>query len=483
MIHLALQDFLVATWQTIYMVFVSSLLGLVVGLAIGAVLFLSQKRQAWDHVVLRGVLGFIVNVGRSVPFIILLIALIPITRWIVGTSIGTNAAIVPLTIAAIPFYARIAEAAFAEVPDGLLEAANAMGASTWQLLWQFLLPEAKTALIKGATLTIIGLVGYSAMAGAVGGGGLGELAINYGYQRFDVVVMLETVVILVVLVQLIQSIGDRLASTRQLRGVVIFTLLMMFVSVGAQLWPANTQRADSLKVGIIAGIQQNIMAVVQHVAWKHYHLHLHFVVFNDYVQPNIALSNGAIDANIFQHVPYLDAQIKARGFHLVPIAKTFVYPMGFYSHRITHLNQLHPGATVAIPNDPSNEGRALLLLQKAHVIRLNPQAGLFATKASIIANPLHLHFVEMNAAQLPRALADASLVALTNDFVGPAGFTVKQAVIKEGADSPYANVIVVRQGDHNPLFKKLIKAVQSPAVVNATMKAFPDGAAIVAFHS
>jgi D-methionine transport system permease protein len=152
----------------------------------------------------------VVNVGRSVPFIILLVAIIPLTRLIVGTSIGTIAAIVPLTVGCIPFIARLVEGALMEVPDGLLEAAKAMGAKPLQIITKVLLPEALPGILNSVTITLVTLVNYSAMAGAIGGGGLGDVGIRYGYQRFDPTVMLVTVVILVVLVQLIQSAGERL---------------------------------------------------------------------------------------------------------------------------------------------------------------------------------------------------------------------------------------------------------------------------------
>ncbi|MGL6176924.1 MAG: methionine ABC transporter permease, partial [Vibrionaceae bacterium] len=161
--------------------------------------------------VLNFLLSTIVNIGRSIPFIILLVVIIPLTRLLVGTSIGTTAAIVPLCVGAIPFIARLVEGALVEIPDGLIEAAQAMGASTLQIIMKVLLPEALPAIIHGATVTLVTLVGYSAMAGAVGGGGLGDVAIRYGYQRFDGTMMLITVVILVILVQLIQSIGDYFA--------------------------------------------------------------------------------------------------------------------------------------------------------------------------------------------------------------------------------------------------------------------------------
>ena len=482
MSNFAILPLLTATWETIYMVFISSFISILIGLFLGVVLFQTGKQQAQSNKLLNRSLGFLVNVVRSVPFIILMISIIPLTRLIVGTSIGTNAAIVPLVLAAIPFYARIAESAFCEVPVGLSEAANAMGASTWQQVLKVLIPEALPSLIKGATLTIIGLIGYSAMAGAVGGGGLGELAINYGYQRFDVWVMLETVIILVVIVQLIQSLGDYFARKRSLKAVMIGSVVLWLLCITTQVWPTGLHQESELKIGVMAGAQQNIMKVAQRVAEKDYHLRLKVIVFDDYVLPNTVLNNGNIDANIFQHVPYLDAQIKARGYQLTPIAKTFVYPFGFYSRKIKTLSALPNDALVAIPNDPSNEGRALLLLQKAHLIALKKSAGLFPTPNSITSNPKHLQFRLMAAAQLPRVLKDATMVALTNDFVGPAGFTVKQALVREGADSPYANVIVVRTADrHNPLFKELIKVIHSKPVLKETLKLFPDGAAIQAW--
>ena len=154
------------------------------------------------------VVGGVVNAVRSTPFIILLVAFIPFTRWVTGTSIGTWAAVVPLTLAVAPFIARLVETALREVDNGLVEAAQSMGASTWQIVWKVLLPEALPGIVAGLTISLVSLTGYSAMAGAVGGGGLGDLGIRYGYQRFLPDVMLAVVVILIVFVQIIQSLGD-----------------------------------------------------------------------------------------------------------------------------------------------------------------------------------------------------------------------------------------------------------------------------------
>lgn len=198
-------------WETLVMVFVSTAVALVAGTPLGVLLVVTSPGHLWPRRILNQVLAGIVNAGRSLPFIILMVAIIPFTRLVVGTSIGTAAAIVPLSVAAIPFVARLVESALAEVDRGVIEAAQAMGATPWQIIRQVLFPEALPALLLGATITAISLVGYSAMAGAVGGGGLGDLAIRYGYQRFQGDVMLATVLVLLALVQLMQSLGDRLA--------------------------------------------------------------------------------------------------------------------------------------------------------------------------------------------------------------------------------------------------------------------------------
>ncbi|GAA0501535.1 ABC transporter permease [Paractinoplanes deccanensis] len=196
--------------ETAWMVLVSTVLTAVGGLLLGVLLVLTAPGGLLSAPPLYSVLGLIVNITRSLPFIILLVAVIPFTRAVVGTTIGTDAAIVPLTIGAIPFFARIVEAALREVPNDVIAAATAMGASRGQIVGKVLLREARPGLAAGLTITVIALVGYSAMAGVVGGGGLGDLAIRYGYQRFETEVMVATVAALVVFVQLVQMAGDLL---------------------------------------------------------------------------------------------------------------------------------------------------------------------------------------------------------------------------------------------------------------------------------
>lgn len=208
MINLLLSAF----WETLLMTFGSGLIACLLGIPLGIALHVSKPGQIWQHASLNWLLGAIVNIGRSIPFIILLVAIIPFTRFIVGSSIGTLAAVVPLTVAAIPFVARLMEGALMEVPAGLTEAAQAMGATRMQIISKVLLPEALPGMLNGVIITLVTLVNYSAMAGVVGGGGLGDVGIRYGYQRFDLQVMLIVIFILVVLVQLIQSAGDRLVT-------------------------------------------------------------------------------------------------------------------------------------------------------------------------------------------------------------------------------------------------------------------------------
>jgi D-methionine transport system permease protein len=200
-----------ATLETLYMVAAAGLLGTLFGLPLGVFLATSGRGELFAAPLVNRVLGTIVNAARSTPFIILVVAIIPFTRLLAGTSIGTTAAIVPLTVAATPFIARIVEAAIREVDHGLVEAAKAMGATPLQIVHKVLLPEALPGLTLGLTLTVVSLIGHSAMVGAVGGGGLGDLGIRFGYQRFMPDVMLVVVVVLIVLVQAVQSAGEALA--------------------------------------------------------------------------------------------------------------------------------------------------------------------------------------------------------------------------------------------------------------------------------
>ena len=220
-----------------------------------------------------------------------------------------------------------------------------------------------------------------------------------------------------------------------------------------------------LKIGVTAGPHAQIFEVVKKVAEKD-GLKIQIVEFNDYVQPNAALAAGDLDANSYQHQPYLDSTIKDRGYKLTSIAQTVTFPIGIYSKKVKSLSELQSGARIAIPNDPTNGGRVLLLLQERGLIKVKAEAGLKATPLDITDNPKKLKIVELDAAQLPRALDEVDAAAVNTNYAIPAGLQPsRDAIALEAAKSPYANLIVVRTQDKdNPAFKKLIKAYQSDEV-------------------
>lgn len=206
-----LPDLNKAFFETIYMVGISILIAIIVGLPLGVLLFVTDKGLFLENTILKNILGFIVNMVRSIPFIILLIALLPLAKALTGTTIGPTAASVSLSVASIPFFARIVEQSFREIDKGVIEASVAVGASPFMIIKDVLIPEARPGIMQGVTITIINLIAYSAMAGIVGGGGVGDLAIRFGYYRYDNTVMITTIVVLVCLVQILQLAGDKVA--------------------------------------------------------------------------------------------------------------------------------------------------------------------------------------------------------------------------------------------------------------------------------
>lgn len=229
---------------------------------------------------------------------------------------------------------------------------------------------------------------------------------------------------------------------------------------------ANPAQAEKpIKIGVTAGPHAEIMDVVKKAAEKD-GLKVQVIEFNDYIQPNVALNQGDIDLNSFQHQPYLDNVISDRKYELASIAKTVIFPMGIYSKKVKSLADLKPGATIALPNDPTNGGRAYLLLEKIGLIKLKPNTGLKAAVTDIAENPKNLKFKELDAAQIPRSLDDVDIAAINTNYAMTAGLVpTKDSLALEDTNSPYANIIVSRAKDKdNPAFQKLIKAYHSEEV-------------------
>ena len=259
--------------------------------------------------------------------------------------------------------------------------------------------------------------------------------------------------------------------------------IIAIVAVLAVSLLAGTALAqDKIKVGTTAGADVEIIEKARDVAAKN-GLTVEIIEFSDYVRPNLALVDKEIDVNSFQHMPYLESFNKERNLNLVSIGTTYVSPIGFFSKKIKSLDELKEGDTLAIPNDPTNGGRALLLLQKAGFIKLKDGSGLTATPFDIVENKLNLKIVELDAAQTPRALDDVAASAINNTFAIPAGLNpIKDAIYLEDADSPYVNVVVARPEDKdNPLYKKFVEAYQSQEVADFILTRF-EGSTLPAFE-
>ncbi|SDE92191.1 MetQ/NlpA family ABC transporter substrate-binding protein [Sporomusa acidovorans] len=262
--------------------------------------------------------------------------------------------------------------------------------------------------------------------------------------------------------------------------VILVLAVAAFSLVGCGKQAASPAAANKpLKVGVTAGPHAEIMDAVKKAAEKN-GLTIQVVEFNDYVQPNVALSQGDIDANSFQHQPYLDNMVKDRQYDIVSVAKTVIFPMGIYSKKVKSLNELSPGATIAIPNDPTNGGRALLLLEKQGLIKLKPGVGLKAAAADIAENPRNFKIKELDAAQVPRSLEDVDLAAINTNYAMTAGLVPnKDSLAIEDGDSPYANIIAVRAKDKdNPAVAKLIKIYQSDEIKNFVSEHFKGSVAV-----
>lgn len=260
----------------------------------------------------------------------------------------------------------------------------------------------------------------------------------------------------------------------------MFKNIIIFLSI--LLLSCSTEDKSSLKVGTISGPETELMEVAKKIAKEQYHLNIEIIEFSDYQQPNVALNEGSIDANMTQHQPFLEQQMKDHHYSFIVVGKTFVFPMGIYSKKIKNLNEIKEGATVAIPNDPSNEARALLLLQQAGLIKLQNNSGIYATPKEIADNPKKLHIEELDCAQLPRVLPDVDIAVINTNYAIPAGLSPStDAIFHENKDSPYANVIVTRADEVNdPRIKELVKSVQSNAVLEKAKIIF-KGQAIAAW--
>ncbi|MEN9916783.1 MAG: D-methionine transport system substrate-binding protein [Pseudomonadota bacterium] len=264
-----------------------------------------------------------------------------------------------------------------------------------------------------------------------------------------------------------------------LKKIIYFLLSGFLLSIGACQQHENPQQ---IRLGTISGPETELMQIAKQVAQRDYGLNLKIIEFSDYSLPNRALNDGSLDANLFQHQAFLNDEIRNRNYSLVAIAKEFIYPMAIYSVKIRHLTDLRPQAIVAIPNDPSNEARALLLLSSAGLLTLDTPKNTILSPSDIRLNPKHLIIKELDAAQLPRVLADVDLAVINANYAALAQlYPQRDALFSEGKNSIYANLLVVKTTDkNNPKFINLIKAIHSPEVIAAADRIF-HGTAVPAW--
>ena len=495
LLHLLLQP----TLETLEMVVVAATISGVLGTMLGVLLVITDRGRVLSAPWLFRALSTVTNIGRSIPFIILLVAIIPFTRWLVGSAIGTTAAMVPLVVGAIPYVARLVEATLREVDPGVIEAVLTMGATPWQVIAKGYLPEAVPGLIRAMTVVSITLVSYSAMAGAVGGGGLGDLAIRFGYQGFRTDVMVSTVAVLVLLIQAIQWIGDTLsrhyqrdaaplaARSRRLGlrrpATILAGLAMLYVGFGISALVSHRTSAHQhpLRIGVCPIPHAEILANLRPLLQKQ-GVELEIIPFNDYIQPNLALASGDLDANFFQHVPFMDRFNEDHGTHVVSVARVHIEPLGLYPGRTRTLAQLHDGSVVAIANDPVNSGRGLLLLQSAGLLTLRTGSNINSTVRDIARNPRHLQISELEAAQLPRSLEDVDAAVINTNYALAAHLDpLRDALFLENSDSPYANILATVPAKlDDPRILAVARALQSDDDKTFILRKY-KGAVIPAF--
>ncbi|MGC3872920.1 MetQ/NlpA family ABC transporter substrate-binding protein [Halomonas sp. GXIMD04776] len=264
-----------------------------------------------------------------------------------------------------------------------------------------------------------------------------------------------------------------IAGSTRLLGAVLFGATLLAGCSGGDDGDSN-----SIKVGTVAGPETEVMQVAKRLAKEQHDLEVEIIEFTDYVSPNAALADGSLDANAYQHEPYMQSMIEDRGYDFAIAGRTFVYPIGAYSEKYDSIEQLPDGATIALPNDPSNEGRALILMHNEGLIELKDPSNLEATPIDIVGNPHKYEFREIEAAQLPRVLPDVDMAFINNTFAQPAGLSLDDALIKEGPESPYVNLIAVRKGDEErEAIQQLVNAYQSEEVKEKAKELF-KGAAV-----
>ncbi|HCM90739.1 MAG TPA: hypothetical protein DIS85_12650 [Vagococcus sp.] len=488
--NIKVDAFVEATKETLYMTLVSMFFVLILGILVGLMLFYFEKNDKPIFKFGYNIVSIISNTFRSVPFIILMILLFPVVKALIGTMLGPSAAVPALVLSAAPFYARLVDIAFREVDKGVLEASEAMGANKFQIIFKVLIPESLPALISGVTVTSITMIGFTAMAGAVGAGGLGTLAYQAGFMGNDYsIIMLSTLLILLI-VFIIQWLGDILVKLVDKRdsststiskkkiglgfGLIVAAIIGLSLVVGGQSGPnqkvIKTKNAtNKIIVGASATPHAEILEQAKPLL-KEKGYDLEIKVFQDFVLPNKALAEKELDANYFQHIPYLDKEIKDKHYDFVNAGAIHLEKMAFYSKSVKKVSEVKDGATILVSNSQTDWGRVITMLQDAGLVKVKEGTNLVeATFDDIAENPKNLKFkYDIDPAIMTTTYEnnEGDLIAINANFAENIGLNPeKDGVIVEGDNSPYANVIAARTEDKDSeKIKTLVEVLHSDEI-------------------
>ena len=504
-----LPDFYKALGDTMLMVLWSGLISFVFGLLLGVVLTVTKPNGILENKVVYQILDKLVSLFRSIPFIILLTWVMPITRALVGTVLYVRGAIVPLVFGSVPFFTRQVESALAELDGGLIEAALSMGSSPLEIIFRVYLKESIAAIARGTTITIVSLLNLTAMAGVAGAGGLGDFAIRYCHDRNMADITNVTVLVLV-----LTSASSNLsvdASSKRTRINVIpiqslpttlqkifltedismklkkfFALALAATTLALALTACGSKADDSadnsdantdnqtgetvtVKLGVVGGIYDDLWASAK-AALADEGIDLEIVQFSDYVTPNNALANGDIDLNAFQHRIYLQNEIDNYGYAIQNIGNTFIIPLNLYSQKVSSVDELKDGDVVAIPYDLTNGGRALKVLEAAGLIELDPNAAFNPTVDDITSYKVNITIEELKANTIPSVLPDVAAAVVNGNYALDFGLKTDEAIYKDSVldVEEYWNLIAARTADvEDPdtaaIYETVVEAFQSSA--------------------
>lgn len=504
---------------TFEMFIISGVFAFVLGLLFGVLLIVFKKDGIKENKVIYSILSIFINIFRSIPFIILLVFLIPFTRAVVGTAIGVTGAIIPLVFGTVPFFARQVETALENVDSGKIEAARSMGSSNLGIIFRVYLHESIPELIRVTTITAISLVGLTTMAGAVGAGGLGDFAINYGQGLNHSDIIYACIIVLLLFICLLQFIGSFLAKNTTnkelfrfdkafdknnkpvfhrnlgiLIGSVALILVVVITIVSVNLF--GTKKENVVRIGVCGSNNDQWKAVQYVLDERGLDIDIDLVEFSAYNLPNEALHSGDIDLNSFQHKAYLENEVKVNKYEISPIGDTVIAPLTLYSNQFSLANgglealkkaagyngtskPLENALKIAIPKDSTNQSRGIKLLEQAGLIKVAEAAGYTPELKDVELYYYNIDIIPQDANTLTATLDEYAGATINATYAMPVGLRPSaDGLITESStagDNPYVNIIVARNDElDNTIYQEIVSAFQSQTVADYILISYEE---------